>query len=175
LAQSADDLCGADPMPKKTETLELRLPYETKQAFMARCRDAGTSASETLRGFIAGYVDDRGACRRDRKRLAIRIGLVSIALAAATAVAEPALARASVSASFAQLDANRDDRISFAEFARAAKPDVALDVGPAVSLAESGRLSADLKARILRESFDRIDTNRDGELSLAEFRRYAER
>ncbi len=161
-------------MSKKTETLELRLPYETKQAFMACCRAAGRSASEELRGFIAGYVEDRGARKRDRKRLAIRIGLVSVALAAATAVAEPALARASVSASFAQIDATHDGRISFAEFARAVKPDVALDVGPTAPLAESG-LSPDLKARILRESFDRIDINRDGEISLAEFRRYAER
>ena len=105
---------------------------------------------------------------------AIRIGLVSVALAAATAVAEPALARASVSATFARIDANHDGRISFAEFARAVKPDVALDVGPGVPLAESG-LSPELKTHILRESFDRIDANRDGEISLAELRRYAER
>ena len=37
---------------KKSETLEIRLPYPTKLAFMARCQDAGVSASEALRGFI---------------------------------------------------------------------------------------------------------------------------
>ena len=156
-------------MSKKTETLELRLPYETKQAFMARCRAAGRSASEELRGFIAGYVKDGARKRVDRKRLAIRVGLVFVALAAATAVAEPALARASVSASFARIDANHDGKISFSEFARAVKPDVALDVGPSLPLSPA------LKARVLRESFDRIDANRDGEIDPTEFRRYAER
>ena len=164
-------------MRKKSETLELRLPFETKQAFMTRCRAAGRSASEELRGFIECCLDDRAAQKRagDRNRLAIRIGLVSLALAAATAVAEPALARASVSASFARIDADHDGKISFSEFARAVKPDVALDVGPTVPLAETQRLSAGLKARILRESFDRIDANRDGEIDLGEFRCYAER
>lgn len=164
-------------MPKKSETLELRLPYEAKRTFMARCRAKGRSASEELRGFIEAYGDDRAAQTRAnaRKRLALRLGLVSLALAAATAVAEPALARASVSASFARIDANHDGKISFAEFARAVKPDVALDVGPAVALNDSRQLSADLKARLLRESFERIDANRDGEIDLAEFRRAAER
>jgi hypothetical protein len=156
-------------MLKKTETIELRLPYETKQAFMARCHAAGRSASEELRGFIAGYVNDGARKRVDRKRLAIRVGLVFVALAAATAVAEPALARASVSASFERIDANHDGKISFAEFARTVRPDVALGVGPTLPM------SSDLKARVLRESFDRIDANRDGEIDLTEFRRYAER
>ena len=34
---------------KKSESLEIRIPYPTKQAFMARCRDGGRSASEALR------------------------------------------------------------------------------------------------------------------------------
>src|ERR1700761_765042 len=38
--------------PKKSETLEIRLPYALKQAFMARCQAQGRSASEALRGFI---------------------------------------------------------------------------------------------------------------------------
>ncbi len=159
---------------KKTETIELRLSHETKQAFMARCRTAGVSASEALRSFIADYLDGRAARfrKRDRKRLALRIGLVVGALAAATAVAEPALARASVSATFERLDASHDGQVSFAEFSRGAKADIVLGVGPAV---DSEQLSPDLKARILRESFDRIDADRNGEIDLAEFRRYAER
>jgi hypothetical protein len=38
--------------PKKSETLEVRLPHQTKTAFMARCRDDGQTASEAVRGFI---------------------------------------------------------------------------------------------------------------------------
>ena len=37
---------------KKTETLEIRLPPETKAAFMARCQASRRTASEALRGFI---------------------------------------------------------------------------------------------------------------------------
>ena len=38
--------------PKKSESLEIRIPYPTKQAFMERCREEGVSASEVLRGLI---------------------------------------------------------------------------------------------------------------------------
>ena len=47
---------------KKSETLEIRLPYPTKQAFMARCSDNGRSASDAMRGFIDDYLD--GEARR---------------------------------------------------------------------------------------------------------------
>ena len=40
--------------PKKTETLEIRLDHAAKDAFMARCRAEGRTASEALRGFIDG-------------------------------------------------------------------------------------------------------------------------
>jgi hypothetical protein len=164
-------------MSKKTETIELRLPYEAKLAFMSRCSEAGVSASAELRTFIADYVDGHATRLRtqSRKRLAVRAGLVVLALAAATAAAQPALARASLSASFAQIDANHDGQVSFAEFSRAVRPQVSLDAGPMSPLAHPGRLSVALEARILRESFDRIDANRDGEISLDEFRRNAER
>ena len=34
---------------KKSETLEVRIPYETKQAFLTACREDGTTASEVVR------------------------------------------------------------------------------------------------------------------------------
>jgi hypothetical protein len=37
---------------KKNDTLEIRLPQETKQAFMDQCRAEGRSASEAMRMFI---------------------------------------------------------------------------------------------------------------------------
>ena len=42
---------------KKSESLEIRIPYPTKLAFMARCQAEGVSASEALRGFIDGQLD----------------------------------------------------------------------------------------------------------------------
>ena len=48
---------SATPRLKKSETLEIRLPYPTKLAFMARCRHEGRSASAALRQFIDGQVD----------------------------------------------------------------------------------------------------------------------
>lgn len=49
--------------PKKCETLEIRLPYEAKRAFMDRCRAEGRSASEALREYIEGYVQPQRVSR----------------------------------------------------------------------------------------------------------------
>ena len=103
------------PRLKKSETLEIRLPYPTKLAFMARCRDEGRTASEALRGFIEGAVAPR------RPRNAAR-NLIAGALVAAAmgAVALPSLARqAGAAADFARLDTNHDGVISYAEFSAA--------------------------------------------------------
>ena len=92
------------PRPlKKSETLEIRLPHPTKQAFMARCRDDGRSASEALRGFIEQQIDDptRPAAPRWGRWIA-----GAVLAAAAGAVALPSLAR--TTSDFQHLDANRD-------------------------------------------------------------------
>jgi hypothetical protein len=113
---------------KKSETLEIRLPYPTKLAFMARCRDEGRSASETLRGFIDSEIDTRSprAARRTD-----RLILGALAAAAMGAVALPSLAHPSLraefdrlthgadaltAADFQRLDTNHDGKISYAEF-----------------------------------------------------------
>src|SRR5512140_1215104 len=116
------------PRLKKSETLEIRLPYPTKLAFMARCRDEGRSASEALRHFIDGHLDGRPARGGGRVRKLVAGALVA---AAVGAVALPSLARPSLRAEFdrlsadkaaisladfARLDANHDGQISFAEF-----------------------------------------------------------
>jgi hypothetical protein len=112
---------------KKSETLEIRLPYPTKLAFMARCRDEGRSASEALRGFIDGEL----APARRQTRLAARLTIGALIAAAMGAVALPSLAHPNLRAEFdclardgqsiratdlARLDANRDGQITYAEF-----------------------------------------------------------
>jgi hypothetical protein len=75
--------------PKKSETLELRLPYEAKQAFMARCEAQGRSASEAIRAFIEAEIEPRP---KARSRLMARIAAGALLAAAAGAVAAPSLA-----------------------------------------------------------------------------------
>ena len=38
--------------PKKSDTIEVRLPHAVKRAFMAQCRAEGRTASDVVRGFV---------------------------------------------------------------------------------------------------------------------------
>jgi hypothetical protein len=102
--------------PKKSETLEIRLPYSAKTAFMARCREDGLTASEALRRFIEQEIE---GARPPRPRLrwaqALAAALAGLALGA---VAAPSLAHPTPNsrAAFERLDRNHDGVISFAEF-----------------------------------------------------------
>jgi len=117
---------------KKSETLEIRLPYPTKLAFMARCREEGRSASEALRGFI----DDEITAASPRRRLPGRLIAGALIAAAMGAIALPSLAQPSLRAQFdrlanadhaitladfRRLDANHDGKITFDEFQAAAR------------------------------------------------------
>lgn len=102
---------------KKSEVLEVRLPHETKTAFMARCRETRRTASEAVRMFIDQELEGRTTKPRAN-------GLIWRALAAALAglavgaVAAPSLARPTTTshAAFDRLDANHDGVLSFEEF-----------------------------------------------------------
>lgn len=104
--------------PKKSETLEIRLPHVTKLAFMARCRDEGRTASDAVRAFIQQELQRTG--RRSRRYTlpwwqALAAALMGLALGA---VAAPSLAHqaAGSRAMFEQLDRNHDGGLSFEEF-----------------------------------------------------------
>lgn len=147
--------------PKKSETLEIRLPYALKQAFMARCQSDGHSASEALRNLI-----EQALAEPRRPKRPLRWAAVGLAAVSLGAVAAPSLARPSLPAQFARLDADHDGRLSPAEFERAASVQIALGAGLAHAPAPSDRDG------LLRDEFRRIDANRDGEIALDEFRRY---
>jgi len=112
--------------PKKSESLEIRLPFDTKQAFMARCRAEGVTASEAVRGFIEGGETSRPA---RRKGLGWTVAAALGAGLALGAVAAPSLAQSASRAAhvvdeqvvddraaFDRLDRNGDGVVSFAEF-----------------------------------------------------------
>ncbi|MDB5451775.1 MAG: hypothetical protein JWO33_353 [Caulobacteraceae bacterium] len=111
------------PKLKKSESLEIRLPYPTKQAFMARCRDDGRSASDAMRGFIDFYLDGEARRARAGARGWKLIAAGSAAALMAAAMAAPTVARtmlqpSAAEAEFLKLDANHDGRLSLAEFER---------------------------------------------------------
>jgi len=114
---------------KKSETIEIRLPYPTKLAFMARCKAEGRSVSEALRGFIDSELVGRTGSAQ--MRLAPRLLIGALIAAAMGAIALPSLAHTSQRASFdclargsagissadlARLDTNHDGVVSYAEF-----------------------------------------------------------
>ncbi|MEO6338915.1 MAG: hypothetical protein ABIO39_02650 [Caulobacteraceae bacterium] len=100
-----------------SETLEVRLTYPTKLAFMARCQDEGLSASETVRHFIDNHLGEGQPGRPVRARSERLIAGALIA-ALAGAIALPSLARPSQRADFACLDRNGDNRVDLREFTR---------------------------------------------------------
>ena len=103
--------------PKKSEMLEVRLPYEVKTAFMARCRSRGRTASEAVRGFIEREVAGAASAPPSRIR-AWQALLIALAGLAAGAVAAPSLAQPMQTSrsAFERLDRNHDGVLSFEEF-----------------------------------------------------------
>ncbi|HZV84804.1 MAG TPA: hypothetical protein VFF48_07450 [Brevundimonas sp.] len=104
--------------PKKSETLEVRLPYEAKTAFMARCRDTGQTASDAVRLFIDSEI--AGGPRRRNRLRAWQMLVAAIAGLAIGAAAAPSLAQTGGSdrAAFEALDRDADGLLTPAEFAR---------------------------------------------------------
>ncbi|MGV9008884.1 DUF2613 family protein [Brevundimonas sp.] len=103
-----------DPAPKKSESLEIRLPFSTKGRFMARCRDDGRSASEAVRGFIENEIEGPA---RSRSRV-WQVLVAAMAGLALGAVAAPSLAKASAQTAFEQLDGNGDGVLTRVEYGR---------------------------------------------------------
>lgn len=106
--------------PKKTGTIEIRLPDEAKAAFMAQCRAQDRSASEAIRAFIDEQLSPPPLVRPRRTaywRIAVA-GMIGAALGVGAAA--PSLARAAQSshATFEQLDRNHDGLLSYDEFRR---------------------------------------------------------
>lgn len=158
------------PGPKKSETLEVRLPYAAKQAFMARCQARGATASEAVRAFIEA---DLGQPAKAPSRRLHWIAAAAVALGFGV-MAAPSLARPSLPAEFARLDTDHDKGLSPAEFAQSASLQVAVTLGPArlIPVIRGADALPNLRRELIAAEFARIDMDRNGEISFAEFRRY---
>jgi Ca2+-binding EF-hand superfamily protein len=147
--QMPDDekpMIGQKPQKlKKSETLEVRIPYETKQAFLTACREDGTTASEVVREKISSYLDERErpipqpersnvvefvknlhpTVRRYGPRVAAS-GVAALALA--TFAALPSAAAPDFQSQFKKYDLNGDGVVTLEEFTgRTGGPDASDD------------------------------------------------
>src|SRR5687767_13854155 len=103
---------------KKNDSIEIRLPDETKAAFREKCRREGRTASDAVRSFIDEQLEPRARVRRRRGSF-WRIGLA----VAAGAVLGGGIAAPSIAASadnsrsaFQALDRDRDGVLAYEEF-----------------------------------------------------------
>ena len=103
---------------KKNDSIEIRLPDETKAAFREKCRREGRTASDAVRSFIDEQLDPGGNVRR-RRRSNWRIALaVAAGAALGGGLAAPSIAASADTgpAAFRALDRNQDGVLSYAEF-----------------------------------------------------------
>jgi Ca2+-binding EF-hand superfamily protein len=124
---------GAGPRPtraKKSETLEVRIPYDTKQAFLTACREDGTTASEVVRDKVQDYLDarERPSLNEEKRTLIMKLpqpirrygwraaagGVAAIGFVSMAAL--PSAATPDIKAQFGRLDANSDGVLSVEEF-----------------------------------------------------------
>lgn len=115
---------------KKSETLEVRIPHETKQAFLNACREDGTTASEVVREKVQDYLDtrERPSLNADKRTLIMKLpqpirrygwraaagGVAAIGFVGIAAL--PSAAAPDFKAQFGRLDKNSDGVISVEEF-----------------------------------------------------------
>lgn len=110
---------------KKSETLEVRLPYSTKKAFMKACAQNSSTASDAVRQFIDAYIARSGRISLQQliKEMTMKLSRnpkkVTGILAAATAgaIVFGTLPSAADPAAFDKLDANGDGVLTEGEIA----------------------------------------------------------
>ncbi|MEO6013343.1 MAG: hypothetical protein ABIQ30_07140 [Devosia sp.] len=115
--------------PKKSEVIEVRIPYPTKTAFMEKARAEGIAASEIVRQSIDRYLEadaaptepetlqDRAISffRNNSRSLGLLLAGAGSAVAITLAVS-PATARPDLKAAFTTLDADGNGVVSLGEF-----------------------------------------------------------
>jgi hypothetical protein len=179
---------------KKSESLEVRLAHEVKDALMRKARSEGRSASEIVRHSIDAYLADEA--KEKPKMLITAWKPIAVAGAAAGALLWTAFAAAPVAAgpdfkaAFERLDQSHDQVVSLNEFVagnrdmlfveRADKPSTNGAAKPFI-LPLRHELPAPPPglnrppADMLRSHYAELDANHDGQLSFDEFERFHER
>lgn len=190
--------------PKKSDTIEVRLPYAVKRAFMDQCRAEGRTASDVVRGFVeARLARERALALPPRRWFR---PLAAMAMIGAIGLAMPSVVTAAPDfrPSYAAFDRNHDGVLTADEYGpmrtepriwcgehrvmalplrRASMPEVrglrpfilsASDFSLARADAnKDGKVSfaeyAIHRLRMFRAGFDLLDANHDGALTPAEY------
>jgi hypothetical protein len=161
--------------PKKSDTIEVRLPHAVKRAFMDQCRAEGRTASDVVRGFvetrIAGEQAGRPASRRWLRPVvaAGMIGALGLAMPAAVTAAPD------FRPGFAAVDRNHDGILTPDEYGT--EPQPVLHCGEHQAMALPLRRASAPEIRGIRPfavaaadfSFADTDSNHDGKVSLGEY------
>ncbi len=108
---------------KKSESLDIRLPFEQKREFMEATRKQGETASQALRRYIAAYIEEARLAEQPNTVQEITMTLArhrfkTIATAAGAALgvfSVSALPSAADSTAFDALDKNKDGMITEGE------------------------------------------------------------
>lgn len=175
--------------PKKSESLEVRVPHGVKRAFMERARSRGRTASGVLRDFIEAYL--AGASPEDRtmlKRLATpaaATAVIGAVIAAHGLMPTAASANPDFKSVFDKLDSNADGMLSEEELAGNApmagaaylehKSDLGHGAVPLMVAVHSsfharahGAASPEAKAG-MRKTFAKLDGDASGTITFGEF------
>ena len=161
--------------PKKSETLQVRLPHGMKRDFMRRCEDENRPASDVLRDFIESYLARPVEILTSEKAVMIRRTFVypaaaAAALLGAVVMLAPQTSQAtSLRGDFAAMDADQDGFVVLKEFKR---PDdgviysMRMGSSEPKPAAKGWRLTKGGDADV----FNRLDSDSDGKLSFQEYR-----
>lgn len=103
---------------KKNSSIEIRLPDQTKAAFMERCQREGQTASEVVRTLIADRLAATPGARKKARstwRIAVA-GLTGAALGLGVAAPSVASSGELSRPAFEQLDRDGDGALTYEEF-----------------------------------------------------------
>jgi len=171
---------------KKSETLEVRIPHEVKDALMRKAQAEGRSASEVVRAFIdcylAGQPKEARSMFMTLWKPAAAVGVASLALMWATVAPTPSQAAPDLKSVFQTLDRNHDGLITVDEFMRDASDPAVEKMHHAHTVHTRDRQMTAAHAQMmghgkaseqeLRAHFAQLDANSDGSITFAEFKAF---
>src|SRR5690349_17533438 len=172
--------------PKKSETLEGRVPHEVKDALMRKAKSEGRSASEVIRNSIDAYLADRS---KEKPNMLIAAWKpAAFAGAAAIAIVWTALAPAPLAAgpdlrvAFDHFDTNKDGAVTLAEFRAGHDEDrmfvhsgkapghSAPFIMPLHHAVPIGSVGSPVPESFLKSEFAKEDRDHNGRVDFAEFK-----